>query len=401
VFTQAAAHELTVAHAADHERRVERRLPEAAVEVVEDHDALPARTELECDMAADVAGAAGHEDGLLWHGGPMVVEARPFDALTPERVLAAAEFAGFEADGRLFALNSYENRVYQVGTACHGMLVLKFYRPGRWSDAQILEEHAFTLELAAHELPVAAPLAPLGSTLLEQGGFRYAAFPFRAGHAPELDAPGALEQLGRALARVHAIGATRRFRARPALDPERLGHRAVRTVRALGFVPPELAARYAATAEALLGDIDAAFADVAGIRVERIHGDCHLGNVLWNEQGPLFVDLDDCVMGPRVQDLWMFLAGDAGEQRRRWVELMRGYEQFAAFDYRELRLIEPLRALRMLHHAAWVAERWGDPAFPRAFPWYGERRFWETCVTDLAAQREAIAEPPLLASAWV
>lgn len=329
----------------------------------------------------------------------MVVEARPFDGLTPEVVLGAAEYAGFEPDGRLFALNSYENRVYQIGTAHHGMIVAKFYRPRRWTDAQILEEHAFTLELAAQELPVAAPLAPLGpvgSTLLEYAGFRFAAFPFRLGHAPELDAPGALEQLGRAIARMHAIGVLRPFRARPALEPERLGHRAVREVRERGFVPSEHAARYAQVAGALLGDIDAAFATVPGLRRARIHGDCHLGNVLWNDQGPLFVDLDDCVNGPRVQDLWMFLAGDADEQRGRWAALMRGYEQFADFDYLELRLIEPLRALRMLNHAAWVAGRWDDPAFPRAFPWYGERRYWETYVTDLAAQREAIAAPPLL-----
>lgn len=326
----------------------------------------------------------------------MVVEARPFDGLSPDVVLAAVATAGFEPDGRLFALNSYENRVYQVGTADHGMLVLKFYRPDRWSDPQILEEHAFALELAGHELPVAAPLASHGATLLEHGGFRFAAFPFLRGHAPELDAPGALEQLGRALGRIHAVGATRRFAARPALDPERLGRRALRVVCDRRFVPAELAGRYRAAAEELLAAIERELEAAAPLRAVRIHGDCHLGNVLWNEQGPLFVDLDDCVSGPRMQDLWMFLAGDADEQRRRWSLLMGGYEQFAAFDYREARLIEALRGLRMLHHAGWVAERWRDPAFPRVFPWYGERRFWEIYVTDLLEQRAAVEAPPLL-----
>jgi Ser/Thr protein kinase RdoA (MazF antagonist) len=326
----------------------------------------------------------------------MVVESRPFDGLSPDRVLAAVAACGFEPDGRLFALNSYENRVYQVGTSTHGTLVLKFYRPARWSDAQIREEHAFTLELASHELPVAAPLEVEGKTLLRHEGFRFAAFRFMRGHAPELDASGALEQLGRTIGRLHGIGATHTFEARPRLDAERLGHRPIRQVLESRFVPAGLEARYEHAARELLAEAETALARVGDLRLIRIHGDCHLGNVLWNEQGPLFVDLDDCVMGPRVQDLWMFLSGDSDEQRRRWAILMGGYEQFADFDYREVRLIEALRALRMLHQAGWVAERWNDPAFPRTFPWYGEPRFWETYVTDLSLQREAIAVPPLL-----
>jgi Ser/Thr protein kinase RdoA (MazF antagonist) len=320
----------------------------------------------------------------------------PFSGLTPDVVLDAALSAGLDADGRLFALNSYENRVYQLGVAEGYALVLKFYRPGRWSDAQIEEEHRFTRELAEAELPVAAPVERDGNTLLHYRGFRFAAFPWMRGRAPELDAPGSRELLGRSLARVHQVGGRTVFRARPRLSLDRLGRQARSQVLASPLLPDALRERYASVSTALLERIERAFEETGVVGELRIHGDCHLGNLLWNEQGPAFVDLDDCVRGPRIQDLWMMLSGSAAEQQHQWGELLAGYQQFADFDFRELNLIEPLRALRMLHHVAWVAHRWNDPAFPRAFPWVGEPRYWERHLEDLLGQIPAIDEPPLL-----
>ena len=320
---------------------------------------------------------------------------QPFAGLAPEVVLDAAAAAGLEPDGRLFALNSYENRVYQLWSG-ERVLVLKFYRPRRWSDAQIAEEHAFTHELAAAELPVAAPLNVHGQTLLRFKDFRFAAFPFMRGRAPDLDAPEARQILGRSLARLHQVGARRPFLERPRIGVERLGWEARAQVLAGELLPERLHERYASVSGALLERVSESFASVPGVREIRLHGDCHLGNLLWNEQGPVFVDLDDCAMGPRVQDLWMLLSGAPKEQQHQWSEVLEGYRQFADFDYAEVRLIEPLRALRMLHHGAWVAHRWGDPAFPRAFPWFGEERYWEGYLQDLLEQVGQIEDPPLL-----
>ena len=319
----------------------------------------------------------------------------PFARLSPDVVLDAAASVGFEGDGRLLALNSYENRVYQLGCGTR-VLVLKFYRPARWSDAQIAEEHTFTQELAAAELPVAAPLAVEGQTLFRYAEFRFAVFPWMRGRPPELDGPDARAMLGRALARIHRIGAVSAFRERPRLTIERLGYAAREAVLASGLVPEGLESRYAQVAERLIARIEEVFRQAGTVGYVRIHGDCHLGNLLWNEHGPVFVDLDDCMSGPRIQDLWMLLSGAPFEQQRQWAELLEGYQQFAEFDFRELRLIEPLRGLRMLHHAAWVAQRWLDPAFPRAFPWFGEARNWESYVTDLAEQSINIEDQPLL-----
>jgi len=324
-----------------------------------------------------------------------VSELQPFNGLTPEVVLDAAAAAGLDPDGRLFALNSYENRVYQLHGA-EGPLVLKFYRPARWSDAQISEEHEFTAELAATELPVAAPLTLGGTTLIHYEGFRFACFPWLRGRAPELDAPEARQLLGRTLARVHQVGARRPFEVRPRIGIERLGWQARSQVLASELLPSALTERYSSVSGALLERVQAGFATAGNLAEIRLHGDCHLGNLLWNEHGPAFVDLDDCAMGPRVQDLWMMLSGPPPDQQRQWAEILEGYQQFADFDLRELTLIEPLRALRMLHHAAWVAHRWSDPAFPRAFPWIGEPRYWEGYLQDLLEQIEAIDDPPLL-----
>lgn len=329
------------------------------------------------------------------HVTPLSPQETPFAGLSPERVLDAAGSVGLEPDGRLFALNSYENRVYQIGGA-EGMLVLKFYRPARWSDVQILEEHRFTAELAAAELPVAAPLAISGQTLFRHREFRFAAFPYRRGGAPELDAPEAREILGRALARLHQVGARRPFEHRPRIGIERLGLAARAQVLGSDLLPDGLREPYASLTGVLLERIRRLYGEVGQVGELRLHGDCHLGNLLWDEHGPIFVDLDDCAMGPRIQDLWMLLSGPPADQQAQWAALLQGYQQFADFDFLELRLIEPLRALRMLHHAAWVCHRWPDPAFPKAFPWFGEPRYWEGYLGDLREQVAAIDEPPIL-----
>jgi Ser/Thr protein kinase RdoA (MazF antagonist) len=323
---------------------------------------------------------------------------KPFAGLTPDVVLDALSSLGFEGDGRLFALNSYENRVYQMGTA-EGMRVLKFYRPARWSDAQIAEEHDFTAELAAAEMAVAAPLNVGGETLFRYRDYRFAVFPWMRGRAPELDAPEARAMVGRALARIHRIGSVRPFDFRVQLTIERLGFEARDQVIDSGLLPASLEESYLRATDALLERIERVFGEVGAVRHIRVHGDCHLGNLLWNEQGPVFVDLDDCMMAPAIQDLWMLLAGSESEQQQQWRDLREGYEQFRELDFSELRLIEPLRALRMLHHAAWLATRWSDPAFPRAFTWFGGVRYWEGHINDLLEQVAAVDDPPSLAFA--
>jgi Ser/Thr protein kinase RdoA (MazF antagonist) len=320
----------------------------------------------------------------------------PFEALDPGAVFAAAESIGLEPSGRLFALNSYENRVYQLGDEQGELWVLKFYRPARWSDAAIAEEHAFTFELAAAELPVAAPLARDGRSLFVHDRLRFAAFPYLAGRAPELDDLPTLTLLGRTLARIHAVGSRARFAHRPALSLGRLGDAARDQVLDSGFVPEALDSQYALVSEQVIGRVRQSFDNFGPMPQLRIHGDCHAGNILWRATGPLFVDLDDCMSGPRIQDLWMFLSGDAASQQASWAAIMEGYEMFGEFDYGELTLVEPLRSLRILHHAAWIAQRWRDPAFPRAFPWFADARFWERHIADLFEQLAAMDDPPIL-----
>jgi Ser/Thr protein kinase RdoA (MazF antagonist) len=336
------------------------------------------------------AGSGGHG-----RGGKNVTGRQPFADLSPDAVIDAAEALGIDCDGRLFALNSYENRVYQVGSAETGFTILKFYRPGRWSDAQIGEEHSFALELAAAELPVVAPLCFEGKSLFTRGRLRYAAFPRRSARAPELEASGSLELIGRTIARMHACGARRRFELRLPLSIDRLGWQARASLLESSLLDESLADRYAEVSEQLLDAVADAFDAVGPVGSLRIHGDCHLGNVLWDEHGPVFVDLDDCTMGPRVQDLWMFLSGSPDERAGQWLALAAGYRQFSHFDDAELGLVEPLRALRMIHHSAWIAARWDDPAFPRAFPWFTSPRYWQEHLSDLWQQIDAIRDPPL------
>jgi Ser/Thr protein kinase RdoA (MazF antagonist) len=319
---------------------------------------------------------------------------RPFERLSPDTVLDALESCGLPSDARLFALNSYENRVYQAGTEA-GWRVLKFYRPERWSDAQILEEHAFAAELSAAELPVVAPVSFGGRTLLRHAGFRYAVYPWCAGRPFDLDDPTVLTRLGRLLAHVHMLGEQRSFGARLRLSVRTLGQEPVRQVLDSGLLPQDLESAYRQLTEQLLQRLDGEFAELEDLRWIRIHGDCHQGNLLLQDDVPTFVDFDDCLQGPAVQDLWMLLGGDADEQRGNLEQVLAGYEEFRGFDYRELRLIEPLRALRILRHAGWIAQRWEDPAFPRAFPGFAEHRFWEGHLQELREQLGLLDDPPL------
>jgi Ser/Thr protein kinase RdoA (MazF antagonist) len=319
----------------------------------------------------------------------------PYSELSPEAVLDALEAAGHRCDGRVLALNSYENRVYQIGIEDGAPLVVKFYRPGRWSDAAILEEHGFAFELAAQEIPVVAPLAQDGRSLHVHRGFRYAIFPRRGGRWPELRDADEREWVGRFLGRIHGVGRAGRFFDRPGLGVEELGRKARDFILDGDWMPDYLADKYADLTDELLSEVEARADAWGGARVGRIHGDCHRGNILWTDAGPHFVDLDDCLTGPAIQDIWMLLAGEPAEMRKDLCDLVRGYEQFLPFDRSELALIEPLRALRMIHYSAWLARRWHDPAFPQAFPWFAEPRYWEDHYRALYDQLAAVIAPPL------
>ena len=319
----------------------------------------------------------------------------PYDALTPDTVLDAVESAGFMPTGSLLALNSYENRVYQIGEEENGFLVGKFYRPERWSDAQILEEHAFSLQLAELEIPVIAPLANAdGETLQQFGGFRFALFPRRGGRSPELDDPDTLYRLGQFLGRIHAVGASRPFVERPALNIDSFGHESLRYLLDNHTLPEHYRGEYQALAEDILATVTQRFAAIDYTPL-RLHGDFHPGNILWTERGAHLVDLDDARMGPAVQDLWMMLSGDAVQMAIQLDEILAGYEEFFDFDQAQLGLIEALRALRLLHYAAWLARRWQDPAFPQAFPWFGSEKYWEEQVLILREQQFRLAQPVL------
>ena len=318
----------------------------------------------------------------------------PFATLSPDLVLDAVESLGYLSDARVLALNSYENRVYQVGIEGETPLIAKFYRPGRWSDAAIREEHAFSLELAEHEIPVVAPLLRDGESLFEHAGFRFALFPRRGGHAPE---PGNLDQLyrlGQLLGRLHGVGASRPFQHRETMTVENFGHQSLACVLDSGFLPASLRPAYESVARDLLARLDALFASVRYTTI-RLHGDCHPGNLLYRDEAFHMVDLDDCRMGPAVQDLWMMLAGERQERLSQLSELIEGYQEFHDFDPRELALIEGLRSLRLLHYSAWLARRWDDPAFPMSFPWFANERYWGDQVLALREQLAALDEAPL------
>ncbi|WP_442908446.1 serine/threonine protein kinase [Hydrogenophaga sp. SL48] len=349
----------------------------------------------------------------LMHSPEPSAATHPYTALTPDVVQDALGHIGLWGDGRLAALNSFENRVYQIHLESpfdgHAQVVAKFYRPGRWSDAQIAEEHGFAAELVAAEIPAVPPLAVNGQTLHHFGGFAFAVSPRRGGRRPELDDFEVLEWIGRFLARIHSVGAARPFVARPALDVAGFGHEPRDWLIEHRMVSPEVQTAWSAALAEALALIDAhpvlrahPPADEDGIQCIRLHGDCHPGNILWTPEGqpgagPHFVDLDDARTGPAVQDLWMLLSGDRRQQNQQLGALVDGYEQFRPFDRRELALIEPLRTLRLIHYSAWIARRWEDPAFPINFPWFGSRDYWQGQVDMLVEQIEEMQNPPLVA----
>ena len=319
----------------------------------------------------------------------------PFQTLTPSFIMDAVESQGYRCDCRTSALNSYENRVYQVGIDEGKPLIAKFYRPGRWSDAQILEEHQFCLELAEHELSVVAPcLNEAGESLLRYQGFRFALYPRQGGHAPEFDNDDNLLILGRMLGRIHSIGAVRPFQDRPTLDCKSFGHESVALISER-FIPDEYRASYLAVTEQLLQVIEEVMSGSNRLRYIRAHGDCHAGNILWRDGSPHFVDFDDARMAPAVQDLWMMLSGERTRQTAQLVQLIKGYNEFYDFRPSELRLVEVLRALRMLHYSAWLGSRWEDPSFPCTFPWFNTVRYWGEHILQLREQLAALEEPPL------
>ncbi len=323
-----------------------------------------------------------------------------YAGLTPDAVLDALETSGVRGDGRLLALNSYENRVYQVWiespeSGQPESVVAKFYRPARWSDAQILEEHAFTLDLAAREIPVVAPLVLGGRTLHASAGFRFAVYPRRGGRTPELDDPKTLEWMGRFIGRIHAVGATQAFTERPALDRDSFGREPRDWLLAHDFIPADLHDAWTSAVDLALQRVDACYARAGDVRALRLHGDCHAGNVLWTDDGPHFVDFDDSRSGPAIQDLWMLLSGDRGSMTRQLCDVLAGYEDFQDFDPRELHLLEALRTLRLVQYSAWIARRWDDPAFPAAFPWFNTQRYWQDRILELKEQIALMDEEPL------
>jgi Ser/Thr protein kinase RdoA (MazF antagonist) len=337
----------------------------------------------------------------------------PYAGLGPDIVLDALDAVGLRGDGRLIQLNSYENRVFQVFLEDGRVIVSKFYRPGRWSDAQILEEHAFANELAEREIPVAAvwPLtidaasrhadqvSLIGATLAQLdtplGAYRFSVSARLAGRAPELEDADTLEWLGRFIGRMHAVGALKRFECRETLNAQNFGINERDWLLSQHLIPPDAEAAWTQVTQEALAAVAEAFGRGEPTRQIRLHGDCHLGNVLWANDGPHFVDLDDAVTGPATQDLWMLLSGDRGAMTRQLAAVLDGYEQFMDFDWRELRLVEPLRTLRIIRHSAWIARRWSDPAFPIAFPWFESPKYWSEQTTRLRQQLDAMAEPPL------
>ena len=325
---------------------------------------------------------------------PTIADAPPYAGLTPDCVLDALESVGVLGDGRLLALNSYENRVYQAWREDAPPVVAKFYRPARWTDGQILEEHALLDELDDAGVPAVAPICLRERSLHVFRGFRFAVFPRHGGRAPELDRRDTLVALGRYVARIHTVSAARPFAERPALTVEDFGDASRAYLLEHAFVPDELREPWTRICDLALAGVRNAFARERFATL-RAHGDCHGGNVLWTDDGPHFVDFDDARMAPAVQDLWMLLSGDREAMQAQLRAVLEGYESFRDFDRRELVLVEALRTLRLLHYSAWIARRFDDPAFPAAFPWFGTNRYWQDRILELREQVALLDEPPL------
>ena len=320
--------------------------------------------------------------------------AHPYEQLSPDCILDALENEGFKPTGSLLALNSYENRVYQVSLEDGSFVIAKFYRPERWSDAAILEEHGFSNELVQQDIPIVAPLTIDGKTLFEFNHFRFAVFPRQGGRTPELENPETLKQLGRVLGRMHAVGASQPFSSRPKITVQNFGFDSLKFLLENDFITLEVRANYQQSAEEALHLVADRYEAILPRNI-RLHGDCHPGNLLWRDDAPHFVDLDDCRMGPAVQDLWMLLSGTNDEMSMQFRHILEGYEMFFEFDRAELALIEALRTLRILHYSAWLARRWNDPAFPLHFPWFDSARYWEDQMLTLREQIERLQAPSI------
>lgn len=317
----------------------------------------------------------------------MTTNTTPYADLGPSLILDAIETQGFQCTGSLFALNSYENRVYQIGIEDASPLIAKFYRPGRWSDEAILEEHAFAKELAEQEIPVVAPLASdSGKTLFHYQDFRFALFPRQGGRPLELDNLDHLEWMGRFIGRLHAVGACQTFKHRIQLNVHSYGYQPYQFLLENNFIPDHIKSNFCLSMENVLQKVESLFQTVGQVDLIRLHGDCHAGNVLWNQNGPQIVDLDDCLTGPAIQDIWMLLSGNKEQVKVQLDRILDGYYEFHDFNFRETHLIEALRTLRMIHYAGWLARRWEDPAFPLSFPWFNTPRYWQEQMQHLNEQ---------------
>ncbi len=319
----------------------------------------------------------------------------PYDRLDPDMIIDAVESVGYLSDARLLALNSYENRVYQVGIEDSAPLIVKFYRPERWSEAQIQEEHHFSLELQDAEISVVAPIVDdQGVTLHTFQDFQFALFPRRGGYPPELDNLDNLLVLGRTLGRIHAVGRAGQFKVRPSLSVQRMLTDS-RELLLDSFMPRSLVPAYESLTADLKQIVESVYSEVQPEDLIRIHGDCHVGNILWRDNTAHFVDFDDCCSAPAIQDLWMFLNGERHDRQLQLSELVEGYSEFCDFDPRQIRWIETLRTLRLINYAAWLARRWEDPAFPRSFTWFNTERYWADHILELREQMSALQEEPL------
>jgi len=315
-----------------------------------------------------------------------------FDALTPDLMWYALESIGIRAESGFLALNSYENRVYQFVDEDKHRFVVKFYRPERWTIDQITEEHEFALELAEAEIPLAPPLVINGTSLHHYQGYHFALFDSVGGRQFEVDNEEQLEWVGRFLGRIHKIGAQKTFQHRPTLSLEEYLYQPRKLLENSQCIPMHLENVFFNDLDLLIKQIEQQWpATHTNIR---LHGDCHPGNILWRD-GPMFVDLDDARNGPAVQDLWMLLSGERQDKLIQLDILLEGYQEFCDFNNSELKLIEPLRGLRMVHYMAWLAKRWDDPAFPIAFPWFNDPKYWEGQVLAFKEQIAALNEPAL------